>query len=222
MRKLLFTITFFIFFISLLISQDLERAVKRMTQPEVMVVIDEIVDGNFTGTRTISAAIENELLKEGFKIIDYQIFSNIRASELQQAQGNPEKAREYENRFGAEIIILGYATAEYGGESEFYDVKQHKYTGQVDIKVIYTDTGELIASITASDRKFAQDKRGAVNSLFRSLASKVSKNVVSKIKERLKEEEQVKKIEIAIYAYPKTELFKLNPNFKNLFHRSKL
>ncbi|MDW8109582.1 MAG: tetratricopeptide repeat protein [Candidatus Kryptonium sp.] len=226
MKKFSFAIILFISFISSLISQDLERAVKRLTQPEVMVVIDEIVDGNFTGTRTIASNIENELLKEGFKIIDHQIFSNIRASELQQVQGNPEKAREYENRFGAEIIILGYATAEYGGESEFYDVKQHKYTGQVDIKVIYTDTGELIASITASDRKFAQDKRGAVNSLFRSLASKVSKNVVAKIKERLKEEEQVKKIEIAIYGISQdkalqieSELQKSVPSIKALKYK---
>jgi len=190
---------FLILFISSTFSQDVEKATKRMTQPEVMVVIDEIVDGNFTGTRTIASSIENELLKEGFKVIDYTVFEMIRARELEQAEGNPEKAKEYENRFGAEIIILGYANAEYGGESEFYDVKQHKYTGQVDIKIIYTDTGELLGSVTASDRKFAQDKKGAVNSLFRSLANKVSKNVVSRIKERLKEEEQVKKIEIAVY-----------------------
>lgn len=188
-----------ILFISSIFPQDLEKAIKRMTQPEVMVVIDEIVDDNFTGTRTIASSIENELLKEGFKVIDYTTFAKIRAKELEQAEGNPEKAKEYENRFGAEIIILGYANAEYGGESEFYDVKQHKYTGQVDIKIIYTDTGELLGSLTASDRKFGQDKKGALNSLLRSLANKVSKNVISKIKERLKEEEHIKKIEIAVY-----------------------
>ena len=70
-----------------------------MTQPEVMVVIDEFVDGNFTGTRTIASSIENELLKEGFKVIDYHAFESIRAKELEQAEGDPEKAKEYENRF---------------------------------------------------------------------------------------------------------------------------
>jgi hypothetical protein len=89
------------------------------------------------------------------------MFENLRAKELEASEGNPEKAREYSNRFGAEIIILGYAQAEYGGETEFYDVKQHKYTGQVDIKIIYAETGELIGSVTASDRRFGQDKKGS-------------------------------------------------------------
>jgi len=217
---------FLILFYSLLFSQDVEKAVKRMTQPEVMVVIDEFVDGNFTGTRTIASSIENELLKEGFKVIDYHAFESIRAKELEQAEGDPEKAKEYENRFGAEIIVLGYASAEYGGESEFYDVKQHKYTGQVDIKIIYTDTGELIGSLTASDRKFGQDKRGAVNSLFRSLANKVAKDVVAKIKERAKEEEQIKKFEIAVYGISQdkamqieSELQKFIPSIKALKYK---
>jgi len=217
---------FLILFYSFLFSQDVEKAVKRMTQPEVMVVIDEFVDGNFTGTRTIASSIENELLKEGFKVIDYHAFESIRAKELEQAEGDPEKAKEYENRFGAEIIVLGYASAEYGGESEFYDVKQHKYTGQVDIKIIYTDTGELIGSLTASDRKFGQDKRGAVNSLFRSLANKVAKDVVAKIKERAKEEEQIKKFEIAVYGISQdkamqieSELQKFIPSIKALKYK---
>jgi hypothetical protein len=46
-------------------SQDVEKAIKRMTQPDVMVVVDEYVDGNFVGTRTIAVSIENELLKRG-------------------------------------------------------------------------------------------------------------------------------------------------------------
>jgi len=198
-----------------LISQEVEKAVKRLTQPEVMVLVEEYVDGNLTGTRTIASNIENELLKEGFKIIDFHMFESLRAKELEDAQNNPEKAKEYANRFGAEIIVIGYAEAEYGGESEFYDVKQHKYTGQVDIKIIYTDTGELIGSLTASDRKFGQDKKGAVNALFRSLAGKVSKNVVAKIKERLKEEEQVKKIEIAVYGISPDKAMQLESELKN-------
>jgi hypothetical protein len=196
-------------------SQDVEKAIKRMTQPDVMVVVDEYVDGNFVGTRTIAVSIENELLKEGFKVIDYHMFENLRAKELEASEGNPEKAREYSNRFGAEIIILGYAQAEYGGETEFYDVKQHKYTGQVDIKIIYAETGELIGSVTASDRRFGQDKKGAVNALFKSLASKVTKNVVSKLKERMKEEEQAKKIEIAVYGISPSKALALESELKD-------
>lgn len=198
-RKFVLTGVLLIFLFFSSFSQDIERALKQTMQPDVMVVIDEIVDGDYRSTRTIASNIENELLKEGFKVIDYKTFTMIRAKELELSDMIPERVKEYKNRFGAEIVILGYAVAEYGGESEFYDIKQHKYTGQIDIKIIYTDTGELIGSLTASDRKFGQDKKSAVNSLFRSLANKVSKNVVLKIKERLKEEEQLKKIEIAIY-----------------------
>ncbi len=216
MRKtFIFSLLIAILIYEFSIAQDVEKAVKRLTQPEVMVLIEEYVDGNFTGTRTIASSIENELLKEGFKIIDYHIFETLRVKELEEAQNNPEKAKEYANRFGAEIMVIGYAQAEYGGESEFYDVKQHKYTGQVDIRIIYTDTGELLASLTASDRRFGQDKRGAVNALFKSLAGKVSKNVVAKIKERLKEEEQVKKIEIAVYGISPDKAMQLESELKN-------
>ncbi len=211
---------FLIFILSVIFSasffsQDVEKAIKRMTQPDVMVVVDEYVDGNFVGTRTIAVSIESELLREGFKVIDYHMFENLRAKELETSEGNPEKAREYSNRFGAEIIILGYAEAEYGGETEFYDVKQHKYTGQVDIKIIYAETGELIGSVTASDRRFGQDKKGAVNALFRSLASKVAKNVVSKLKERIKEEEQIRKIEIAVYGISPSNALALESELKD-------
>jgi hypothetical protein len=68
-------------------SQDVEKAIKRMTQPDVMVVVDEYVDGNFVGTRTIAVSIENELLKEGFKVIDYHMFENLRAKELEASEG---------------------------------------------------------------------------------------------------------------------------------------
>ncbi len=212
--RVIFLIFCFVLALNLAFSQEAEKAIKRMTQPDVMVVIEEYIDGQLGKTRTIASTIENELLKEGFKVIDYRILGNIKAKDLEQSIGNPQKAKEYENRFGAEIIVLGYAEAEYGGESEFYDVKQHKYSGQVDIKVIYTETGELIGTVTTKDRRFGQDKKGAVNSLFKSLAGKVSKNVVSAIKERLKEEELVKKIEIAIYGIPPDKALSLESDLK--------
>ncbi len=215
MRKISLVFYLALFSIFAFSQQEVEKAVKRMTLPEVMVVIEEYVDGQLTENRTIASEIENAILKEGFKVIDYHMFEGIRAKEIEKSQGNPEKAKEYSSRFGAEIIVFGYANAEYGGESEFYDVKQHKYTGQVNIKIIYTDTGELIGSITASDRRFAQDKRGAVNALFRSLARKVSENVVSRIKERLKEEEKVRKIEIAVYGISPDEAIRLELELKN-------
>lgn len=212
--RVIFLISCVILALNLTLSQEVDKAVKRMTQPDVMVIVEEYVDGQPNKTRTIASTIESELLKEGFKVIDYRRLGDIKVKELEQSIGNPSKAKEYENRFGAEIIVLGTAEAEYGGESEFYDVKQHKYSGQAEIKIIYTETGELIGTVTTKDRKFGQDKKGAVNSLFKSLAGKVSKNAVSAIKERLKEEELVKKIEIAVYGIPPEQALSLESDLK--------
>jgi hypothetical protein len=58
-------------------------------------------------------------------------------------------------------------------------------------------------------------KKGAVNALFKSLASKVTKNVVSKLKERMKEEEQAKKIEIAVYGISPSKALALESELKD-------
>lgn len=213
--RVIFLIFYFVLALNLALPQEVEKATKRMIQPDVIVVVEEHVDGQLSKTRTIASAIENELLKEGFKVIDYRKLGDIKVKELEQLVGNSKKAKEYGERFGTEIMVLGYAEAEYGGESEFYDIKQHKYSGQVDLKIIYTETGELIGTVTTKDRRFGQDKKGAISSLFKSLGEKVSKNVVSAIKERLKEEESNKKIEIAVYGIPPDEAFSLESDLKN-------
>ena len=223
MKKLAFLLALLL---PVALFSQVERAIERMRNPEVMVLIEEYADGEFRGTRTVATRIENALIKEGFRVIDFHTFQNIRAREVAQAENNPEKAREFMNRFGAQIIIVGYAEARYTGEVEFYGVKSFRYSGKLDIKILFTDTGELIGSVHLTGRRNAQDKLTAVDLLFKQLAVKATPIVMKKLKTRIEEERKVKRIEIAIYGVSdkfalkfETEIPKKIPSIKFLKYK---
>ena len=120
--------------------------------PRVMVVVDEKIDNVDATARKVAGKIEKALLEKGYRIVDSRQFSEVRARDI--AAADATKAKELGRRYGAELIIAGGAQANFGGEKEVYGIKSNEFTSDGEVKLIITDTGEILAVSSAEQYLF--------------------------------------------------------------------
>jgi tetratricopeptide (TPR) repeat protein len=156
----------------------------RRDWPRIMVIFDERLDGQPSDGRVVAARIEELFLEKGFRLVDKSQFENVTVRDIALAEGNPARAKEIGMRYGAELIIVGKASAMMEGEKEFYGVKSIEYASKGDAKVIITDTGELIAVSAKNSKKSASGRSTAGTLAFQALAEAMAPDLY--VKTRLK------------------------------------
>ncbi|MBM4168192.1 MAG: hypothetical protein FJ215_03425 [Ignavibacteria bacterium] len=163
-------------------------------KPRVMVVIEERVDNQTAETGIVGTAVEEAFLSKGFRLVDKQQFEAVRLRDLEVAEGNRARAKEVGMRYGAEMIIVGKSEAALDAEQTYYGVLNYVYAGKVSVKMIITDTGELIAVSSQTAKKSAQGKSSASSLALKSVAALLADDLLAKLHLRLKEEEGGRRI----------------------------
>ncbi len=153
--------------------------------PRVMVVVDEKIDNVDASARKVAGRIEKALLEKGYRIVDARQFSDVRARDL--AAADAVKAKELGRRYGAELIIAGGAQANFGGEKEVYGMKTSEFTSDGEVKLIITDTGEILAVASATSKKSSQGKSQAASKSLEEVGEILAADLMSKIDKKMKE-----------------------------------
>jgi len=153
--------------------------------PRVMVVVDEKIDDKDATARKVAGKIEKALLEKGYRIVDSKQFESVKARDLSAADAT--KAKELGRRYGAELIIAGGAQAVFGEEGETYGVKNVQYTADGEIKIIFTDTGEIIAVASATATKRTQGKAQAASRSLETVGDALAADILPKLEAKMKE-----------------------------------
>ena len=153
--------------------------------PRVMVAVDETIDDKDATARKVAGKIEKALLEKGYRIVDSKQFESVKARDL--AAVDATKAKEIGRRYGAELIIAGGAQAMFGGEKEVYGIKTNEYTADGEIKLIFTDTGEILAVASASSKKSSQGKAQASSKSLEDIGDQLAADVIAKLEVKMKE-----------------------------------
>lgn len=153
--------------------------------PRVMVVVDEKIDDKDVAARKVAGKVEKALLEKGYRIVDAKQFEAIKARDLSGIDA--VKAKEIGRRYGAELIVSGGAQAEFGAEKDVYGTKVNEYTADGELKIVLTDTGEILAIASATAKKSSQGKAQAASKALEEIGQNLAEQVVTKIDAKLKE-----------------------------------
>jgi len=153
--------------------------------PRVMVVVDEKIDNVDATARKVAGKIEKSLLEKGYRIVDSRQFSEVRARDI--ASADATKAKELGRRYGAELIIAGGAQANFGGEKDVYGIKTNEFTADGEVKLIITDTGEILAVASGSSKKSSQGKAQAASKSLEEVGDIVAAELIAKLDVKMKE-----------------------------------
>jgi hypothetical protein len=171
----------------LLVCMFLPMLLMAQDMPRVMVVVDEKIDDKDATARKVAGKIEKALLEKGYRIVDSKQFEQVRARDLALGDLNPAKAKEIGRRYGAELIVTGGAQTMFGGERETYGIKTNEYTADGEVKLILTDTGEILAVASASSKKASQGKAQASSRSLEDVGDMLAAEVMKKLDAKMKE-----------------------------------
>jgi tetratricopeptide (TPR) repeat protein len=178
--------------------------------PRIMVVIDEKIDDKDATARKVAGKIENAFLAKGYRLVDKSQFESVRGRDLALGDLNATKAKELGRRFGAELIIAGGAQAVFGEERETYGIKNVEYTADGEVKVIITDTGDILAVASATSKKSSQGKSQAASKALDEIGETLANDLVAKVEKNLKEaKEQPIVVQLALLGVNDASLMKI-------------
>jgi hypothetical protein len=160
-------------------------AAQNADMPRVMVVIDEKIDNVDATARKVAGKIEKALLEKGYRIVDSRQFSEVKARDV--AAADATKAKELGRRYGAELIIAGGAQSNFGGERDVYGIKSNEFTADGEVKLIITDTGEILAVESASSKKSSQGKAQAASKSLEEVGETLATGLMAKLDAKMKE-----------------------------------
>jgi hypothetical protein len=165
----------------------LHSIVLAQEMPRVMVVVDEKIDDKDATARKVAGKIEKALLEKGYRIVDAKQFEAVKGRDLALGDLNPTKAKELGRRYGAELIIAGGAQSVMGGEREVYGIKTVDYTADGEVKLIITDTGEILAVASATSKKASQGKSQAASKSLEDIGDQLASELLAKLDAKMKE-----------------------------------
>ncbi|OVE74089.1 hypothetical protein BVX93_00490 [bacterium B13(2017)] len=116
--------------------------------PKTMVILNETIDSE--PSSVITDIIEQFFMSKTFPMVDKSQLDIIKDKDALDLDRDPTKAKVLGSRFGAELILSGTAKASLGSEREAYGVPVFTYSGNLSVKAINSDTGDIIAVMSQS------------------------------------------------------------------------
>ncbi len=201
---------FFFAVIAALITIVPQLRAQDADMPRIMVVVDEKIDDKDATARKVAGKIESAFLAKGYRLVDKSQFESVRARDLSLGDLNPAKAKELGRRFGAELIIAGGAQAVFGAERETYGIKSVEYTADGEVKVIITDTGDILAVASATSKKASQGKSQAASKALEEIGETLAGDLLTKVEKKMKEaKEQPIVVQLALLGVNDASLMKI-------------
>jgi len=125
--------------------QALKLLIEEKENPRIAIIFREYIDGGELPAPVVQTAFEKYFLKAKFDVVDVGQLEMIKERDATLNYDDPIKAAALGRRFGAEVLILGEASAELGSVRTAHGVKVYSYTANVTVKAIKTDTAKVIA-----------------------------------------------------------------------------
>ncbi|MCK9554593.1 hypothetical protein M0R36_02075 [bacterium] len=163
--------------------QALNIVKEKLNKPRVMIVFSEMIDGMAQPGETVQTGMEKSFLTGGFKLTDKSQMEAVKMRDATLYYENPAEAASLGRRFGAEVVIVGQATADLIDSSQPYGVSVFAYEAQVTAKAIDVDTAQVIASDGAS----AQSRGGGRVPAARASMKKSGAELASKMMDQIVE-----------------------------------
>jgi len=127
---------------------EVQNVLDQVGRPKILVWIDEEIDERLQPDSIVESRIEQMFVNIGFDLVERKAIEDIRRREGADAasEGDAAKQARLAKDAGAQIFIRGSANANRAGLEDLYGVAAAFYNCDVQAKVYYTDTGDLLAS----------------------------------------------------------------------------
>lgn len=149
--------------------------------PRLMLIGMEKAGEEVKSSFTAQAVMEEFLVDKGFDLVDESQVEEIKARDVALNQNDFQKAAALGERFGAEIVVLYQAVADFEGTHMTYGTAMDMYRATVDARIIYADTAALLGSVSAWEHAAAEAGPSAVRLGFKKAAKKAAPLIMDKI-----------------------------------------
>jgi len=118
-------------------------------RPKIMVWVNEKIGDEVVPDSTVSAGIEDSLLKSGFLLVDRERIKKLAEKEGGTAtlEDKPDKIIALMKQEGAQIFITGTANSTKGQSNTAGDATIFTYEAECNLRGFLEDTGQLIFKI---------------------------------------------------------------------------
>ena len=140
--------------------KGLKIILEEKENPRFAVDFREYIDGADLPSPELRPLFEKKLKDDKFEVIDIAQLELIKERDATLSYEDPIQAAALGRRMGAEVLILGEASAELGNVSVAHGVKVYSYTVNVTVKAIKTDTADIIAVENVSESKRGGGTKG--------------------------------------------------------------
>ena len=182
--------------------KGLKLVIDEMDDPRFAVNFAEYIDGADLPSPELRPFFEKKLKEDGLQVIDIAQLEKIKERDATLSYEDPIQAAALGRRIGAEVLILGEASAELGSVSEAHGVKVYSYSISVTVKAIKTDTAEIIAVEKVSTTKRGggtTGETGVARAGLSEAAAKIYPKLMDKVIEAWRSEVyNVTKVEIIL------------------------
>jgi hypothetical protein len=168
---------------------------EKKNNPRMMVVIreyfeDPVYGADFAkGGAVAQTAMEKELLRLDFPLVDRGQMGAINERDTQTAYNDPAKAAALGKRFGAEVVIVGEATSAQMDQSNPHGVAVYHCDAQISAKAIKTDNAQIIASESVTSGRVVKGGRAtAAKEALRIAGEKLASAMRNQILEKWRSE----------------------------------
>lgn len=127
----------------------IQNVLNQIGRPKIMVYIVERIDGKVEDQSILETKIEERMLKSGFDLVDRNQTRVVAEREKADAaaEDNLAKLQAIAKDFGAHILVTGTAKANQAGLENLYGTPAAFYNCDAQVKVFWTDTAKLLASV---------------------------------------------------------------------------
>ncbi len=132
--------------------QALKLLIEEKENPRIAIIVREYMDGAELPAPVVQTAFEKFFLKAKFDVIDVAQLEKIKERDATLSYDDPIEAAALGRRFGAEVLILGEASATLGSVRSPHGIKVYSFTANVTVKAIKTDTAKVIAVVEADGK----------------------------------------------------------------------
>jgi hypothetical protein len=153
-------------------------------RPKIMVWVNEKIEKEDVPDSTVSAGIEESLLKSGFLLVDRERIKKLAEKDgaIANIEDKPEKVIALMKQEGAQIFITGAAHATKGDTHTDGGLTLYTYEAECNLRGFLEDTGQLIFKIPGKSTRGVQRVwRSAAKQALDSQAKLIVPQVTSEI-----------------------------------------
>ena len=171
--------------------QAIKILIEEKENPRIAVIFREYVDGGELPAPVLQTAFEKLFVDAKFDLINPEQHELIRERDAALHYDDPIEAAALGREFGADVLILGEASAEMGEARSAHGVNIYSYQANVTVKAIKTDTAKVIAIVEDSATARGGGTKGETaiaREALKAAGDKVTEKLMGKIVEVWRDE----------------------------------